>query len=81
MRPRVARRVRRVVLSCDGLEDRVTPAHVGLAHHAVAHLHAAVHTARASAAYRQVEYNNHDLDGGGGHDLNGDDVHCFDQLV
>ena len=50
-RPREARRVRRVVLSCDGLEDRVTPAHVGLAHHAVAHLHAAVHSARASAEH------------------------------
>jgi hypothetical protein len=39
------RRPRRVVLSCDDLEERVTPAHVGLAHHAVAHLHAAAHHA------------------------------------
>ena len=34
------RRPRKVVLSCDSLEDRVTPAHLGVAHHAVAHLHA-----------------------------------------
>ncbi len=37
------RRPRKVVLSCDSLEERVTPAHIGVAHHAVAHLHAAHH--------------------------------------
>jgi hypothetical protein len=42
------RRPRKVVLSIDGLEERVTPAHGGLAHHAVAHLHAAAHHAHHS---------------------------------
>ncbi len=37
------RRPRKVVLSCENLEGRVTPAHGGLAHHALAHLHAAAH--------------------------------------
>jgi hypothetical protein len=37
------RRPRKVVLSCENLEGRVTPAHGGLAHHALAHLHAAHH--------------------------------------
>jgi hypothetical protein len=43
-----ARRPRHVILSCDSLEERVTPAHIGLAHHAAAHLHAAAHHAHAS---------------------------------
>jgi peptidoglycan DL-endopeptidase CwlO len=43
------RRPRNVVLSCDSLEDRVTPAHVGAVRHALAHLHAAAHHAHASA--------------------------------
>jgi peptidoglycan DL-endopeptidase CwlO len=47
---RNTRRPRQVVLTCDSLEERVTPAHHGIAHHAVAHLHAAAHHARASAS-------------------------------
>ena len=46
-----ASRVRRksqVVLSCDSLEGRVAPAHLGLAHHAIAHLHTAAHHAQQS---------------------------------
>src|SRR2546430_2154057 len=35
----VRRRRRKVVLSCDALEERVTPAAIGIAHHAIAHLH------------------------------------------
>jgi hypothetical protein len=43
------RRPRQMVLSCESLEERVTPAHIGIAHHAVAHLHhAAVHHAAAT---------------------------------
>jgi hypothetical protein len=45
-----ARLPRKVVLSCDRLEERVTPAHVGIAHHAVAHLHAAAHHSHASTS-------------------------------
>ncbi len=45
-----ARLPRNVVLSCDSLEERVTPAHVGIAHHAVAHLHAAAHHSHASTS-------------------------------
>ena len=50
--PRVgrARRSQQVVLSCESLEGRVTPAHTGLAHHAVAHLHAAAHQVLHSSA-------------------------------
>jgi hypothetical protein len=44
------RQPRRVVLSCDSLEERVTPAHIGVAHHAVAHLHAAAHHAHHSSS-------------------------------
>ena len=44
------RRPRQLLLSCDSLEERVTPAHVGIAHHAVAHLHAAVHQSHASTS-------------------------------
>ncbi len=44
------RRSRRVVLSCENLEGRVTPAHAGLAHHAVTHLHAAAQHAHHSTA-------------------------------
>jgi trimeric autotransporter adhesin len=45
------RRPRQVVLSCDRLEGRVTPAHIGVAHHAVAHLHqAALHAHAAETA-------------------------------
>jgi peptidoglycan DL-endopeptidase CwlO len=47
-RARKTRKPRQVVLHCDSLEERVTPAHGGIAHHAVAHLHAAAHHARAS---------------------------------
>ena len=32
------RRLRQVTLACDSLEDRVTPAHGGFAHHALSHL-------------------------------------------
>ncbi|MGP0061975.1 MAG: hypothetical protein ACLQGP_00050 [Isosphaeraceae bacterium] len=45
-----ARLPRKVVLSCDSLEERVTPAHIGIAHHAVAHLHAAAHHSHASTS-------------------------------
>ncbi len=50
--PRVGRvrRPRQVLLSCDSLEERVTPAHIGVAHHAVAHLHAAAHHAHLSSS-------------------------------
>src|SRR5262249_1861662 len=44
------RRSRPVVLSCESLEGRVAPAHTGLAHHAVAHLHAAAQHALHSPA-------------------------------
>jgi hypothetical protein len=42
-RTRVNRRkcAQNVILSCDSLEGRVTPAHLGIAHHAIAaHVHA-----------------------------------------
>jgi hypothetical protein len=45
-----ARLPRKVVLSCDRLEERATPAHIGIAHHAVAHLHAAAHHSHASTS-------------------------------
>jgi hypothetical protein len=48
VRPIKARRARQMALSCDSLEGRVTPAHIGVAHHALAHLHAAAHHASAS---------------------------------
>jgi hypothetical protein len=41
------RRPRQVALGCENLEDRVTPAHIGFAHHAIAHLQAAAHHAHA----------------------------------
>ena len=45
-----ARLPRKAVLSCDSLEERVTPAHIGIAHHAVAHLHAAAQHSHASTS-------------------------------
>jgi hypothetical protein len=43
------RRPRQVVLSCDSLEGRVTPAHIAVAHHALAvHVHHEVHHAHSS---------------------------------
>jgi hypothetical protein len=44
------RRTRQVTLACDRLEDRVTPAHGGFAHHAVSHLQTAAHQAHATAS-------------------------------
>jgi hypothetical protein len=48
------RRHRATVISCESLEGRVTPAHFGIAHHAVAHLmhhaHAAGTTATTSSS-------------------------------
>ncbi len=51
--PRVSpRRSRKVALSCDALEGRVTPAHHGLAQHALAHAtaHATVLTGTSSSS-------------------------------
>jgi hypothetical protein len=48
------RRPRTITLSCDSLEERVTPAHVGLAHHAAAHLHAAAHHSHTSASFKST---------------------------
>ena len=45
-----ARLPRKLVPSCDSLEQRVTPAHVGVAHHAIAHLPGAAHHSHASAS-------------------------------
>jgi hypothetical protein len=42
------RRARQVAPSCDSLEGRVTPAHYGIAQHALAHLHTAEYHAHAS---------------------------------
>lgn len=42
------RRPRHVALTCESLEDRVTPAHLGIAHQAVAHLQAAAHHGHAA---------------------------------
>jgi hypothetical protein len=44
------RRMRQVTLACDSLEDRVTPAHGGFAHHAVSHLQTAAHHGHATAS-------------------------------
>lgn len=44
-----SRRPRQAVLSYESLEERLTPAHVGLGHHAIAHLHAAAHHSLAHA--------------------------------
>ncbi len=48
-RARRTRRSNQVVPGCDHLEGRVAPAHLGLAHHAVAHLHAHHHAEHASS--------------------------------
>jgi hypothetical protein len=48
------RRARRVGLSCESLEGRVVPAHLGIAHHAVAHLHTAVEHAKAEARHEKT---------------------------
>jgi hypothetical protein len=42
------RRPRQVALACESLEDRVTPAHMGIAQNALAHLQAAAHHAHAT---------------------------------
>ena len=42
------RRPRHVALACESLEDRVTPAHMGIAQNALAHLQAAAHHAHAT---------------------------------
>jgi peptidoglycan DL-endopeptidase CwlO len=42
------RRPRQVAIACESLEDRVTPAHMGIAHNALAHLQAAAHHAHAT---------------------------------
>jgi hypothetical protein len=41
---------RQITLACDSLEDRVTPAHGGFAHHALSHLQAAAHHVHATAS-------------------------------
>jgi hypothetical protein len=42
------RRPRQVALACESLEDRVTPAHMGIAQNALAHLQAAAHHAHVT---------------------------------
>jgi hypothetical protein len=44
------RRPRQVAIACESLEDRVTPAHMGIAHNALAHLQAAAHHAHATGS-------------------------------
>jgi hypothetical protein len=44
------RRPRQVAIACESLEDRVTPAHMGIAHNALAHRQAAAHHAHATGS-------------------------------
>jgi hypothetical protein len=52
------RRTRQITLACDSLEDRVTPAHGGFAHHAVSHLQTAAHHAHAATSVSSTSASN-----------------------